>query len=283
MSHTILERTSDAEWFEQRRQHVTATDVARLAHGGPATWAAVKAEKRTGQRAFVGNRFTEWGKEREPVIAEYVQFAHDVAPNDRVFVLDGTQWSATPDGATGKRGGEYKTTNRPWEIWKPADLRDVKPVYYDQVQWAQLVGEFEDTAFAWEVHENFVPVEMKSIIIPRDEERINELVEVALRFVDFLAEDEQPSEFGDLIAAYAERKAEVLAAQEALAQVEKQIRDRAGDRDVSEVTPYGKLSYTWPKPRETFDAARFKKEHKELAAEYVKTTAPKAQTLRITL
>src|SRR5690625_426529 len=52
------------EWLRTRSSSVTATDIARLAAGGPAVWATIRAEKQ-GHRSFHGNKYTEWGKARE--------------------------------------------------------------------------------------------------------------------------------------------------------------------------------------------------------------------------
>ena len=67
MSIEIIPRTSEDQWLAERMSRVTATDIGRLANGGPSVFAAIKAEK-SGARTFFGNRYTEWGNEREPVI-----------------------------------------------------------------------------------------------------------------------------------------------------------------------------------------------------------------------
>lgn len=279
----ILEHETEAEWLEQRRAGITATDIARLAHGGPATWAQVRSEKR-GFGGFRGNRYTEWGKEREPFIAEYAAWLYeDLEPNNRL--VESSQhpgFLATPDAIGRLVLGEFKTTVHPWKIDGNDDLQAVKPEYYDQVQWALFVCGYGETVFAWEEHENFVPVRMDHAIIARDDERIAELVEVAERFSTFLAENDSPTEFGDLVSARLALDEEIAALTDQRAAIEAEIRERAGGRDISESYQFGSLSLSWPKPRETFDSTKFKKDHPDLAAGYVKLTPPKQQTLRIT-
>ncbi|RLP68384.1 hypothetical protein D9V30_10365 [Mycetocola reblochoni] len=281
MSYTLLDRSNEAEWHAQRRTGITATDIARLSGGGPATWAAVKAEKLGAGSTFRGNRYTEWGKEREPVIAGFVEFAYDVHPNDRVAVFDGAEpWLATPDGLGAGRNGEYKTTTKDWAVALPAIPRN----YVAQVDWAQLVTAATETVFAWEPHENFIPGEIRTLLIPRAEDRINALIETALQFQDYLArDDDAPSEWDDLLGRYSAAQAAADEAQAALDEVKAAIRDRAGDREVAVKSPFGSISYATPKPRQTFDQAAFRKDHPEIAAEYMKTTEAAQPTLRVTV
>jgi hypothetical protein len=272
--------TSEEEWLEERRIRVTATDVARLAHGGPATWAAVKAEKH-GARGFGGNRYTEWGHEREPIILDHLRFLFDVEPNKALFVNG--RWAATPDATSEQRNGEIKTTVKPWDDLQ--DLRASNPGYYDQSQWAMLVRDVGECAFGFEPHENFQPQPVRAFLIPRDDTRIAELMEIAERFALFVEdEDPEPGEFDDLIALYAEREHALKEAQAAVDEVKRLVRERAGDRrELSAKSPFGSVSLFTPKPSARFDTASFKKEHPDLAAEYTKPgTAQAEPTLRIT-
>ena len=280
----ILEEVGREEWLEQRRGYVTATDIARLAHGGPATWEAVRREKIVGP----GPRFTtphiEWGVEREPHIVALLTFQFDMQPNARVHVLDGTRWAATPDAISETRTGEVKTS--------VSDLgADVAGLcasakgrgYYDQVQWAMLAADRRECAFAWELNDQFTPAPGASFLIPRDEARIAELVEVAVRFLEYLGEDAgTPGEYDDLLAEYIAAKAAEDEAKARTAAVLDRIRERAGDSDLSVSSPFGSISLAYPKPRQTFDAAAFKQEHSGLYERFMKTTPPAQRTLRVT-
>lgn len=277
MSVTIIERTSEEQWLEARRSRVTATDIGRLANGGPAAWAAVKAEK-NGVRTFFGNRYTEWGLEREPVIVSHLTFLYDVKPNDDLYV-NGDR-AATPDGVSKDVLAEVKTTVRAWADLD--DVRRVKPEYYDQVQWAQLVCERDETVFAWEPHENFIPQPVEYGSWFRDDARIAELVEVEQEFREYLEADDSDGEWDAFLARYAEVEARVREAQAELDAMKQELRDRQGDEPLAVKSPFGSISYALPKPRSTFDTTAFKKEHAELAKQFTKLVPAKAPTLRIT-
>lgn len=45
-----LESSNREEWLEQRKQFLTATDIAKIITGGPAAWAEVKSQSRRGQK-----------------------------------------------------------------------------------------------------------------------------------------------------------------------------------------------------------------------------------------
>lgn len=277
----ILETNSRAEWLELRRAYCTATDIARLANGGPSTWAQVRAEKLTGAQSFHGNRYTDYGQSREPFIVDLLTFLYDVTPNDQVHVLDGTKWAATPDAISPTRTGEVKTSVKPLGI-DTAALRAIKPTYYDQVQWAMLAADRGECAFAWELNDGFQPGPGAQFLIPRDEERIGRLIETAEEFLAYLDASETPGEWDDLLteaAQVAREKAEIIDRE---ADVQTRIRERAGDDDLSVKSPLGSISLAYPKPRKTFDQKRFTVEHPDLAAEYMTETAPSKRTLRIT-
>ena len=274
----IIPRTSEDQWLEARRSRVTATDIGRLANGGPASWAAVKAEKH-GARGFTGNRYTEWGHEREPVIVAHLTFLYGVEPNDALFVSGDR--AATPDGVSEDALAEVKTTVRPW-----ADLdhlRASQPKYYDQVQWAQLVVEREKTWFAFEPHENFIPGDVEHFLIPRDEERIKELIEVEAEFREYLETDEQAGEWDEFMARYVEAEAAAREAQAVVEAMKEELREKLGDRELSAKTAFGSISYSMPKPRSTFDQAAFRKAHADLAEQFTRLVPAKAPTLRITV
>ena len=148
MSVEIIPRESEEQWLAERMTRITATDIGRLANGGPSVFAAVKAEKH-GVRSFFGNRYTEWGHEREPLIVSHLEFEYDLVANDALYVNGGR--AATPDAVANGLLGEVKTTVTDW--WQGDDastileLRRVKPQYLDQSLWAQDVAEVDRTVF----------------------------------------------------------------------------------------------------------------------------------------
>ena len=278
MTVTLLDRSDEATWLEQRRSYITATDVAKLANGGPAQWALVKADKLGNAPTFVGNRFTEWGREREPFIMANLEFLYDVHPNDHLAVLDGTQWAGTPDGIGDGRLAEVKTTVRDWAL----DPHALPQNYQDQMTWCQYVFDVRETAFGWELNDNFTPGPQRHLLYPRDDDRLAMLIDTAEAFLRYLHDEQPMGEWDDITAQAAIVKARLDRAQDEWNELMDTIRDRAGDDDLAVKTAFGSISLAYPKPRETFDQAAFREAHPALYAEFIKTTAPAKRTLRVT-
>src|SRR5699024_7570353 len=60
----LLERTSRDDWLAQRRDYITATDVAYL-YTSPAKWAAIRAEKNGDVSDRRSSPEMQWGIDRE--------------------------------------------------------------------------------------------------------------------------------------------------------------------------------------------------------------------------
>lgn len=155
---TLLDRVAadknadEAQWFEARRNGVTATDVAKLEKGGGAIRAQLLQEKRTGERTFFGNAYTAWGLEREPVIGEWVEQKFGHKPSDVTFHADGNvRHLATPDGLHIKDGivtiAEIKTSKH----WlEPGTDAFMESHYMAQCQWQMMVTGVMECLFVWE-------------------------------------------------------------------------------------------------------------------------------------
>lgn len=278
MTVTLLDRTDEAAWLAQRRNFVTATDIAKLANGGPAQWALVKADKLGTAPAFTGNRYTDWGKTREPFIVASLELLYDVAPNDQLAVKDGTQWAGTPDAIGGTLLGEVKTTTKDW----PVDPHLLPQNYQDQMLWCQGVFDLPSTAFAWEVNENFTPGAFRHLLFPHDADRYTILEDTARRFLDFLNDEQPLGDWDGLTAEASILKARLDAVQAEYDELLETIRERAGDSDLAVKTPFGSISLAYPKARDSFDSTAFKAAHPALYSEFVKTIAPSKRTLRFT-
>jgi len=253
----IVSSEDREDWLQARTQGVTATDVARLANSGAAARATLLAEKLGKVRSFTGNVFTEHGKAREVVIAEWVEKVFGIEPCGLLLAAaDNLRYLATPDGLGDDEGAEIKTTNKPWP-----DLDDVPRIYIDQSQWGMRVSGKSRWLFAWEEHENFVPTHMEPnwFWIERDDFRIAELENIADGFLAEMDAPYQPTEYDVLIAQYVARKQVVEQAQLELSEVDEKLRSMLAEK-VSEkvVTPFGNLTWSTPKPRQIFDAAAFK-------------------------
>lgn len=284
MSVEIIPRESEEQWLAERMTRITATDIGRLANGGPSVFAAVKAEKH-GVRSFFGNRYTEWGHEREPLIVSHLEFEYDLVANDALYVNGGR--AATPDAVANGLLGEVKTTVTDW--WQGDDastlleLRRVKPQHLDQSLWAQDVAEVDRTVFAWEPHENFIPGQIRKVLIDHDPKRLAELAEVEERFLEYLAAEDKAGEWDGWLAKYAEIERRVKEATAELDAMKDELREKQGDAELAVKSPFGLISYATPKPRATFDTTAFKKAHADLAEEFTKLVPAKAPTLRVTV
>lgn len=165
-------------WLRARSQGVTATDAAKLASRASVRSAAW--EKLNGSpRNFGGSRFTDHGRTREPVIADWVRRVHGIEPSTLLFhAASDKRHLATPDGLRVATDGtpelcEIKTTSRPW--------RGIPRGYLRQVWWQQYVLGAERTLVVWEQHEDFVPVavEPRCRWVDRDDDQIAILVTLA--------------------------------------------------------------------------------------------------------
>lgn len=178
------------QWLSHRHSGITATDAARLAT--PASVRAVANDKRE-VGAFGGNAFTEFGRRREPVIAEWVREQHGIGACGLLFhAADDARHLATPDGFAQWGDevvlAEIKTTNKEW--------KRIPRNYLRQVWWQQYVVGAERTLFVWERHENFVvrDAEPRFVWIDRDDDEIAKLIALANAVLDRLAlEAAEPS------------------------------------------------------------------------------------------
>jgi hypothetical protein len=174
-------------WLAQRRQGVTATEIATLAKGSMADWRRILAEKISGEQSFTGNQYTEHGNRREPLIAAWIEERFDIAPNSHVYSRG--RYLATPDGIS-EDGilAEIKTSKHDLHPTRRGS-HFTQTGYLDQMQWQLWVMDASECLFAWEQHDDAWPdpsplkPEPECVWISRDESRIAFLVEVADRFL----------------------------------------------------------------------------------------------------
>lgn len=178
----MTDGTDRMAWLRARSRGITATDVAKLST--PRSIETAAHQKMFGS-GFSGNVFTEHGKAREPVIADWVQQEHGIAPSQALFhAASDVRHLATPDGLVQRETGhlelcEIKTTNKAW--------RSIPRHYLRQIWWQQYVLGAERTLMVWEQHEDFVPVgEPHFRWVDRDESEIERLVKLAGDLIDVL-------------------------------------------------------------------------------------------------
>ena len=266
------------EWLRTRSSSVTATDIARLASGGPAVWATIRAEKQ-GHRSFQGNKFTEWGKAREPVIAAWAEPALNMLHNTTFYVRDGTKHGATPDLITRDDSlvGDIKTAKLP----ESGEWTMPPQNYIDQCLWQMYVMGAEGAALVVEFHEDFRPTSLEPRVywIDYNQDRIDYLLDLAEQFAA-----EGPSTVMDGLLA---RRIEAMRAKDEavaeLAGIDAEIMQLIGDREeFKHVSDLGTITLSRPAPRETFQLSKFKESYPDLVQQFtVPGRAPKP-SLRVT-
>lgn len=176
-------------WLRARSRGITATDAARLT----TEHSCLKvAESKAYGSGFGGNPYTDHGKRREPVIAEWMEANYGILHSTGLYYAESSQRHlATPDGIDTSCAehqlvlAEIKTSNK--------SLEHMPKTYLRQIQWQQYVMGATKTLLIWEEHKNFVPVGKPRVRwIERDDVAINKLIKLAnqsLEILDGLPED----------------------------------------------------------------------------------------------
>jgi hypothetical protein len=183
ISKQIVADSSNKDiWLTARMNGVTASDVANFEEGAKLHSLVYKKLNNT----FKGNKWTDWGLDREPIILNQVGFPQ----NTNLFKsADNERFMATPDGFRVIDGEfwlcQVKTTSKGWEE-PPAN-------YVRQCQWEMFVMGADKNLLAWEQHADFVPVELepKSLVIDRDDAEIERLKEMAYEFLTELEKQKE--------------------------------------------------------------------------------------------
>lgn len=264
------------EWLRWKSRLVTATDISRLMTGGPGTWATLKAEKAGLTRGFGGSAYTEWGKAREPVIAKYAKDAWGLDHNTDLFVRDGTMHGATPDFVQPGNVlvGDGKTSEG--EEW------DESPRGYTiQVNWQMYIRGAQEGMLFVEFHKGFRPTHLEPVVysVPRDDELIEQMIDVADRFLGLAPPPEIDVYLAARIAAM-KREKDARADRDA---IDARLFEFIGDRDsFKHVSDIGSISYSKPKPRATFQSEKFRESHPDLAEQFTLPGRAPKPSLRVT-
>jgi hypothetical protein len=106
-------------WLAERRAGITATEVKDLYLGKVKRQDLIGLKLGLKKDTFSGNVYTEWGKAREPVIAEAALTRYGIRAESRVFhAADNPRFLASPDGVginfdEELEIAEYKTSGKP--------------------------------------------------------------------------------------------------------------------------------------------------------------------------
>lgn len=271
----LLPRTTRDDWLAQRRDYITATDVARLSTSA-AEWRKVRAEKNGTAPELRQSPEMQWGNDREAALIRYAQTVDPtIVANDAVVVHPDGPWAATPDGIGDNVVCEVKTGSR-------AGLDKARRRHEAQMQWQCWVTGAEGCLYVTEVRDwdemGYTPGARSHEWIDRDDDQIAELLDVAERFLS----GDDVSELDVLIASVVDIKAERDKVLDRLAEAEDALRGHIGERDFTHDGPFGRVSLTLPKPRVTFDQKRFQAEQPTVYSEFTRTSEPTKRTLRVT-
>ncbi len=182
-------------WKAERRGGVTATEIRDLRLG--AITMADLADKKLGRKVetFSGNAYTQWGNEREPAIAAWIEAGFSITPESRVFhAADNDRKLASPDGIGTTFEGdliiaEVKTAGAKYDLTPGSADYEAKG-YGIQMQWCIRVLGAKRALLAWEERLGFpgsFEVGPSHIAwVERDDALIAELDELADRFLAFM-------------------------------------------------------------------------------------------------
>lgn len=183
--------TDREAWLAERRTGITATEVRDLAKAGASKRKELLENKLDPEAAtFTGNQFTEWGRTREPVLGDVLR-ASGIEPESRIFhAAENPRHMASPDGigfdpiSDEIVLGEIKTSRHDLH---PDGDHYPSTGYGDQMQWQMHVCGASRCLFVWEQHDNEwphpTPLPHQAVWVERDQERIDQLVELADGFL----------------------------------------------------------------------------------------------------
>ena len=184
----IADSNDKEKWLIARARGITATAVAE-AGGSEANYKSA-LKKALINKSIPDNPYMKFGRDSEQWIAEGLRSSHGIEPNTWLIgALYNPRYMATPDGisADHSRISEIKTTGEDWA--------KIPPAYYRQMQWQMMVTDTSECLFAWMLRGKTSRgdlyaewLEPKTLVVPRDDEEIKRLIEVADRLLNDIME-----------------------------------------------------------------------------------------------
>jgi putative phage-type endonuclease len=184
----MVARSQTDEWYKARQYGVSATTVAKAASGPAGYNAELNNALFPEDNEVVDNEYMRFGRDHEEWIVDNLPQEYGIKHNDWLIRGDGDyRWHlATPDGLNDDWTiiAEVKTTGKDW------DGSTIPIQYRRQVQWQLHVTGAQRCVFAWLLRTTSefgdltaAWLEPKHIIMERDQTMIEELIEVAQRFI----------------------------------------------------------------------------------------------------
>ncbi|WP_024356714.1 YqaJ viral recombinase family protein [Leucobacter chironomi] len=246
-------------WLAERRQGVTATELAKImtASNRDVAIQDLVRRKRDGD-PFTGNAYTEWGKQREPIIAADLA-GFGVVPESRVIhAAVNSRYLASPDGVSVDFDGnlildEIKTSGK---LLPKGSAALAATGYEWQMQWccyvAGAIGCWLNVEQRLGQPGDFRPGDRSREYFPRDEGMVAQLVEVAdlvLAAMDYdeapeIDEEQDTNALNYLRGLAAEKEGKALKEASYKATIE---------RGISQESPLARVTITPGTPDEEFD------------------------------
>ncbi|PXY12795.1 hypothetical protein CKF74_07340 [Corynebacterium striatum] len=292
---------NEEEWHEFRRQHLTSTELRDLHLSRTARpWQELRKQKETGKR-WGGNRYTEWGTAREPILAPLVvgvdsRLVYNADPQTIIINPDDDRLCGTPDlfSEDGEVIGEIKTAKRQFtggrfHDWCPDG-------YYLQVQANMWHTGAEACVLLVEYYQEqggeFRPVEYEYRVIDYDPKVVEDMQATAAEWFAWLegtAPDwmgeitslEDADEVEDLVAQLADAKEKAAKWSGLVKAYKKDLLELLGDSYAGKHAGY-KVSVSTARDSKMFDSEAFKSAHPDLFAEFNTKTRHGSTSLRLT-
>lgn len=270
-------------WLAERRQGVTATEVARVFAGE--TVDSVVNEKLSG-KTIAPTKHMTFGHMREEALAFEVR-GLGAEPEHRVFyAVDNPRYLASPDGIGQSLDDlflvEIKTSKH------PIDSNPLMARYEAQMQWQMFVTGAQECIFLHEQHDDDwgsvwpTPVHLDRRTYAYDAELVAELKDIADKILETLDSGITPVTDLDALAERVDAaKAAKKAAEIKLAEAEDAVRAvlaEGGQR----VTGLWKVTVSKAKPGSRFDQAAFKEAEPGLYKKFQKETKPSKPRVTVT-
>lgn len=291
----VLESSSREEWLEQRRGFLTATDAVRLKNPTHSNLRAIHDDKANPPK-FRGNAYTNWGHEREPVIADYVRnvLGIDAWPNEKLHVsnvYDGM--AATPDmvASDGSFSVQIKTIKADKAPTNIDDFMKKHPEYEAQLEWEMLVLGIDSCFFCWELRHgkpgDFTPGEIYLAEYKSDSALRQRLLDGLEAYENFTPDEIQEgaddfevqylvSELARLSVEKAKISAQKTDVEKELGEVNGRLLELFGTDPVRRQFSQGVVEVVPGRRSSTFDRKGFAKEYPDLEARFtnIKEGAP---------
>lgn len=250
-----------AAWLAERAQGITATEIRDLVKGKLRQDDLIALKLGRKVDSFTGNQYTDWGNEREAVIAAGLR-GMGIEPESRVFHGErNSRHLASPDGIGVEFDGavvvsEIKTSGK--------DIRRGTPAYeatgYElQMQYAMGVTGADRCLFVFEERITFqgafVPGQLYTEWVPRDEAIIAELM---TRADEFLAELDRQREDGapvvdEELDTHAVNYLRAIDEEKRWTALKQDSYRAVVDAGKSQESPLARITYTAEKPGELLE------------------------------